>query len=62
MVVLPVEMMLLLPVAVAVAADVAVAVAVCSSLVFGGTNNAVHETIEGAALAYVLIVSVYHLE
>jgi len=30
-------------------------------LVLGGTNNAVHETIEGAALAYVLIVGVYHL-
>lgn len=30
-------------------------------LVLGGTNHAVHETIEGAALAYVLIVGVYHL-
>lgn len=30
-------------------------------LVVGGTNNAVHQTIERAALAYVLVVGVYHL-
>lgn len=47
-----------------VTVTVAVAVVPCVvvvDLVVGGTNNAVHQTIERAALAYVFIVGVYHL-